>query len=194
MAKRLYLVPIIQVVRPPMGLARVPKYIHDAGVAWAAMDFGLEPTMLVCTDLSSSQHNQLANQSDVTAIPADLDSQIGSGALSTVIIKLEAMNLLADWITATHTYRFVLQMVTGAIRVSQRVHGLLHTSGRLFHPGITLDTQYNGLTVAIQNALIVAADQFGIDHSALTNTSTMRAILKTFGQQLPPISLLGVEI
>ena len=180
-------------MRMPTGMTRVPKYVHSVGVNWAMMDFGLEPTAIVCADVTAGQHTQLAGQADVTAIPADLDSQIG-GALATVAAELEALNLPSDWVNATHTYRFVLQMVTGVIRVAQRVHGIRGTNGRLFPAGKTLDTQYNQLAPGIQSALVQAAAGMGIDHSSLTNTSTLRAILRTFGNQLPPISLLGVEI
>ena len=193
MTKRLYLVPMIQVVRPPTGLTRVPKYAHNSGVSWAIMDFGLEPTAILCADVSAAQHTQLSTQSDVTAIPIDLDSQLGA-QLATVESALEAINLPADWIQATHTYRLVLRMVTGVVRVAQRVHGIRGTVGRLFPAGVTLNTQYNQLAPGIQSALVQAAAGMGIDHSSLTNTSTLRAILRTFGNQLPPISLLGVEI
>lgn len=198
MAKRLYIVPKVQ------GAGRAansfgPKYIWALGYEWAGMDYGLEAWYLVCADLPPSVHDLLVLNPDVTALPEDIDQEIGQPALTTVQAKLEAANLPADWVTASHTYRFVLRMVTGAIRLAQRCHGNVRRTGggaggRLFPPGITLDTQYNQLAPIIQAALIEAADQFQIDRTGLTGASTMREILRTFGQQVPQAQILGIWI
>jgi hypothetical protein len=160
------------------------------------MDFGIEPSMLVVIDLSTAEHALLAGQADVTALPADVDQQIGTqGRLDTIVAELEALNLPGNWVNVNHTYRFVLRMVTGAFRVAQRVLGILgRTEGKIFGGGRTLETQYNQLPLNLRNALVQAADEMGIDYSHLTATSTLRVILRTFGQQLPTIDIGGLQV
>jgi hypothetical protein len=177
----------------PFPVVRVPKYLHDAGVPWAIMDFGLEPTAIAVADVTNQQHKQLAAQSDVIAVPSDLTAQVGN-ALAATRDALEAINLPSEWVTAGHTWVNVLRMVTGAIQVAQRVHGILRVGGRLFPSGVTLDTRYADLSPGVRDALLQTAHEFGIDYSMLGPNSTLRAILRQFGTQLPPVSLLGVML
>lgn len=191
---RLYIIPTIQVVKPPFSTAgRWPKYIHDQGVQWVMMDFGFQPTALVCVDVNDTQHTALSGQSDVITIPTNLDNTIG-GALTQVQDALETLKFPSEWVTSGHTYREVLRMVTGALRVAQRVHGILGTNGNLFPSGVTLNTEYQDLNSGVKSALVQVAQEKNIDYSSLSPTSTLRAILRTFGTQLPSITMLGVTI
>jgi hypothetical protein len=65
----------------------------------------------VAANVTTQQHNTIAAQADVIAIPADVNAEIGAAALSNVQTRLEQLRIPADWVTAGHTYRQVLKRV-----------------------------------------------------------------------------------
>lgn len=186
--KRFYIVPKVGDGLTPDTAAR-PKYVADSGVSWAAMDYGLEDTFLVGCEVSSEQHTQLASQLDVIAIPADLDSQIGLTALTTVQNKLEGLHVPADWVTTSHAYRFVVGVVGRLFLYMQRFNG--REMRKFFEVGITLDTRVNQLTQAQRTAMLNAAIDLGLSTAPVTNSMTLRQALKILIDQLPQFTLFG---
>jgi hypothetical protein len=172
-----------------------PKYIADLGVVYSAMDYGLEDTYLVGAHVTAAQHQGLAANLDVIAIPLNLDNQIGLTALSTVQTKLEGLRVPAGWVNENHTYRDVVRIVGKIFLMMQRFHGLHHRT--FFESGITLGTRMNQLTngqeTAIRNAINSLAQSFNvvIDLSGVTQTTTVRQLFKIVADQLPSFTLEG---
>lgn len=196
MALRFYLVPKTIVTRPPGSTA--PKYVGDQAfwiglglpliTNWAAMDYGLENTMLVGAQVSAAQQTTVAGQSDVTVIPANLDSAIG-GALSAVQAALEALHIPAGWVTSGHTYRQVIGKVGRLFQILQRFTGRERRT--FFESGVTLDTAISALTTAQRTALLATAQSLALDTSAITGATLMRQALKLVLDQLPAFTLMG---
>lgn len=182
MAIRFYILPIETIDN-----GRGPKYLKwrlaPAGlnVRWAAMDFGLEPVMLVWADVTGGQHTALSANADVISIPANIDNNITAGALNNVKAALEGLNIPAGWVTTGHTYRQVLRIVAGLFQFAQRFHGL--HGERLFGGGFTMETQFQDLPQAVRTKLIAAAESHDYDTSALSGASTVRQILKFLADQ-----------
>lgn len=166
-----------------------PKYIADAGISHASMDYGLEDTHLVGAEVTDAQHTLLAAQLDVIAIPADLDSLIGLSALPVVQQALEGLYVPADWVTTSHSYRDVVRLVGKLFQYMQRFQG--REMRKFFEGGITLDTRVNQLTQAQRTAMLDAATDLGLDTSGVTMTMTLRMALKLVVDQLPSFNLFG---
>lgn len=149
------------------------------------MDMGDEPVCIVVADVGSD-HAAFAAETDVLALPSDLDQQVGA-QLATVQNALESRNIPAGWVQGTHTYRQVIRVVAQAFQFMQRLQVV--RPGRLFTGGATLDTRFNQLPVAVRNALVAAATDLGYDTSTLSGTSTLRNILKTMADQWRQIEL-----
>ena len=182
MAIQFYLLPIEQV-----NFARGPKYLKwrfsptGLDVRWSAMDFGLEPVMLVWADVTNPQHTALSANTDVVSLPANIDNAISAGALNSVKAALEGLNIPAGWVTTGHTYRQVLRIVAGLFQFAQRFHGL--HGERLFGGSFTMETQFRDLPQAVRTKLTQAAESHDYDTSALSGTSTVRQILKFLADQ-----------
>lgn len=195
MAQRFYLVPKVGDGLTPFSAFR-PKYTDpdDLGAGWnlagrwQALDYGSEASFLMAADVTGAEHTSLSAQTDVLAVPPALDNNVSAIALATVRSKLEAANLPGSWVTTSHTYRQVLRTVRRAITLVQRYRGL---HGLPLFDGVTLATQWNQLTQAQKDRFRAAADDLGLDYSAVTNDMTLRQILKLVADQLPDITLGG---
>lgn len=173
-----------------------PPALMSATIPYALQPFGAEPTALLAADVDAAQHTTLAGLADVTVIPQNLDSQLGAN-LATVQAQLEALNIPANAVTATNTYRQVLRGVIAIFSVSQRFYSIRGTSpagSRLFPPGITFATTLGDLSVDVRSDLQTAATQLGYDYSGLTLTSTLRQVLNKLASQPAPFTLLEVTV
>jgi len=160
---------------------RRPAYVADTGAAWAGMDYGAEPIMLVRANVSSAQHAAIAANADVIAVPADLDAAIG-GTLATAQARLEAVQIPADWMTAGMTWRQALRGVAAVFQLGQRLNGL-GLAARLFGGGITLSTTFGELSANVRTRLAAMADSFGFDRSAVAAGTTLRQALRGLAVQ-----------
>lgn len=162
-------------------------------VGWQAMNYGLEDVFLLkVPGLTAEQRAALQSQPDAMVVPQNLDSQVSSLALTGLKSKLESVNLPAHWITADMTYRQVVRGFRRAITFMQRWRGLFGV--RLFGGGVTLDTRLNQLTAQQRQRLSAVADDLGLDRTQVTNTMTIRQVLKLLADQLPDIELGGETI
>lgn len=188
MAIRFYLVPVIGDGLKPT-TARRPKYISDGGIAGAyqAMDYGDDPVMLVAAEVTAGEHTSIASNADVVSAPADLEATIGAN-LATVQAALESKSIPADWVSSGMTYRTVLRWVARLFLLCARLQGL--RAGRLFTAGITLSSTVGDLSVSVRQKLNDGAQSLGLDTSGITLATTIRAALKTLGNQITiPITL-----
>lgn len=166
-----------------------PKYIADLGVPYAAMDYGLEDTMLVGANLTSLQETTLAANIDVIAIPANLDNAIGLAGLTPVQSALESLHVPAGWVTVDHTYRQVVSAVGKIFQFMQRYHALFGT--KFFLNGVTLDSRINQLTTLQQNALNTTAQSLGLATASITGPTLIRAAFKSLADQMAGFTLAG---
>ena len=196
MAVRIYIVP-----RVGSGTATDlwrPKYIVD-GIGTnllsgpsAHVGYGLEPVYLVAADVTNAEHTALAANSDVTAVPANLDATLGAN-LATVQAKLEAFGIPSGWVTGAMTYRTVVKWVIRLFFISQRLNGMSNVG--LLPQGVTLDSTISDLTQTQRDKLSAAAESLGADTSGVTGATTIRAALKALADQLPsPAQILGLPL
>ena len=179
MANRFYIVPRI-------GTGIVddefkPKYFSAlTGVSWSAMPFGKEPFHLVVSNLTPAQHTTLVENSDVVAIPENIEAQVGTNRVA-VVNALEVFNIPAGWVTTAMTYRFILKIVCAIFQFAQRLHG--HANLRIYESGITMSTQFRNLPENMRTSLLGAAQSMNFDTSSLSGTFTIRQILKAMADQ-----------
>lgn len=187
MTTRFYILPIEVVDRGGGNSARGPKYFpwrFDPDppalvtAQYGLMDYGLMPTALVAADVTTVQHNLLNAQSDVITVPANIDNAIGGGAISTVRSRLEALHIPGNTVQAADTYRNALRVVAGVFQFAQRFHGLYNRS--IFDEFTGLNTTWSELSTEFQNELLATAESMAINTSGLTDSTTMRQILKRF--------------
>ena len=194
MAIRIYIIPMELVARP-IGTVRQPKYIPLLNYTFGAIDYGSED-VAICgvVDISTADHNALALNPDVMALPANLDNTMGAGAVTAAKSFLEGLNIPANWINTTRTFRDAIRVIAGLFQFNQRWRGLTQTSP--FKSGLNLTTQYNQLSDENKTTLKAVFDEFGIDRTSLTATSTLREGLYLFGSQHinKPLILAGVSI
>lgn len=170
-----------------------PKYIAAmVGVAWIAMKFGHEPFRLVYCDLSTFDHNTLVLNADVVSLPADLDQIVPPGSVNNIQSKLEACSIPSGWVTSSMTYRQVLRKTCQIAQFYQRLRGL--GLARLLSGSISLNTQFQSLPAGARQKLRDAADSFQFDRTGMTNTTTIRTILKAMADQWSGPIYCGVEI
>ena len=183
MAFRLYLVPIVGTGTKDD--PRRPKYFAGAPVVgdWSGMDYGFEPVMVVGADLSPSEDNYVVGQGDVTALPFDLAPTLTSGQVTAVHNVLETLNLPAGWVTTSLSWLAIVRTVLGMFSFLQRF-GQLYAAQNgvpppsIFAGGVTLNTTFGSLPLAVRTALLATADSFGIPTTGLTGSTTIRVILK----------------
>lgn len=189
MAMRFYLMPITGA--GVKGDPRRPKYTRTdlAGFDIDVMDAGNETPCLCAADVPDATHAILVAYADVTAVPADIDQQIG-GSLTAVQAALESFHVPAGWITATLTYRSVLRTVMALFQFWQRYQALGGASP--FGTGVTLATTFGSLPAAARTALISTAQSLGYATDSLSAGSTLRQCLKAMADQWRAVDTINL--
>ena len=179
MATRVYLTPVIGTgaLHDP----RRAKYFYGVIAQFTAMDYGLEPTMLVVAEVSAAENTSISGNVDVTTVPANLDALLNGAGVTGAKNALEALNIPAGWVDTSLSWRNVLRVTAQMFQFAQRLSNTGAT--QLFPSGVTLSTQFSALPAAYQQALLDSANSFGWNTSSLSGTSTMRVILKTLADQ-----------
>lgn len=188
MAIRIYIMPI-ESATVGGGVYRGPKYFRSRNrlapdaelqsVSYGAMPFGHEPSCMVAADVTDEQHTILSGKVDVLSIPANLDNNLTAGAVTAAQDFLETVKIPANWITTDYTYRQVLRMVGGMCQYMQAVKG---RTTRWLNT-VSLNDTFASLPANVRTAMQEAAVQLNMDTSSLTGQSTVRQILRTFGEQ-----------
>jgi hypothetical protein len=161
------------------------------GLEGRNMRYGDELVGLVALDVTPAQHTILTGPADVTAIPLNLDNQLGAN-VATVQTNLETLKIPAENLQASFTFRQVVRAVAFIFEVVQILRG--KGLGLLFGPGVTLATTLGALPQAVRDGLQEAAISKGVDYSGLTGASTLRQALRTVANNAVPFTFLGVEI
>jgi len=181
MTLRFYIVPKVS-SGSGFNLINAPAYIVEAGgQIIRAIDYGLDPFVLVLTDVTSTQNAVIAANTDVIVVPVNIDSNVSAAALTPTRNALETMGIPADWVTTAFTYRQILKIIGGLFYFAQRYYGLFEL--RLFRGGVTLNTTFSSLPLLERQRLIDCANSFNYDISSLSGASTIRQILRALAVQ-----------
>jgi len=187
MTTRLYLIPITHLTDP---IYNVPKYLPHRynpslagleGVRWAWETYLLEDTGLIVADVDNTQHTLLSAQADVLAVPP-LDNTISSAAVRNQVRNaLEAVNVPGLWIVTGMSYRSVIRVVLGMWQFHNRLAAIIQH--KIFDGTIDLEMTVANIPLATRDQLQIAADELGLDYSAVTGSTTVRQLLKVMGDQ-----------
>jgi hypothetical protein len=167
-----FVIPLItEVVRGES--KRWEKYVPALGVDRSVCDIG--DTGIVCAVTTPAQDAAIAANADVIQIPP-LDNTV---AVTATRNALEGLDIPGDWIQAGMTYRQVLRVIIGMAQFIQLSESL---GAKVVLKG-NLDLTMAQIPIAQRNALSAAADQLGIDRSAVTGSTTVRQALHLLGSQ-----------
>jgi hypothetical protein len=181
MTIRYYILPIVVYngVRGPAyfsGWPMGPDKHPGINCQWSMKDYGSINEAVLCADILAADHTALIVNTDVLAIPINIDSTLTVSARNAARTFLETYNVPAGWVNTGMTYRSVLRTVTGFFLFFQRVTAVLGRDINL--PAGWLDIQIQNVAADIRAALQQAATEAGYDYSAVQPTTTMRIILK----------------
>ena len=190
MAFRLYLVPIIGTGTNTD--PRKPKYFMSGTLTtpstWTGIDYGIEPWMVVGSDLSVVDDAAIVAQPDAFGLPFDLTPNLTAGQVTTVQNKLEAINLPADWVNTTLTWQQVVRIVLGVMGFIQRLMSFT-SNGSLFAGAVTLATTISQLPASMRTNLTQCATGMNLDISSISGSTTLRQALFILGNQLSTRSI-----
>lgn len=191
MSIRLYVLPVE--VNTAMN-SRGPKYLawsrdpdpsdNIGETAWSMLNYGLYPWALAAVEATDPVHAALAAKTDVRQIPANLDSQVGAAARDDARAFLEAAAMPGQWIQNGTTWREVVRTVAGFILFAKRYDSIRQQSA----PGApplgsqiagNLNVQWGNIPQATRDAVLEAGQSLGYDMGFISDTSLVRAILKT---------------
>lgn len=187
MTIRLYVVPVVHLTSP---VYEVPKYLPHRfnpplagleGVPWAWVTYLLEDVGIIVADVTVAQDALLVGQADVLGVPP-LDNTIPNAtARNKVRNVLEAANVPGTWVNTGMTYRSVLRVVLGLFQFHNRAVARL--ARRVWDGSISLSTTISQLPQSVVDHLRGAADDLGLDYSAVTGATTLRQLMLGIGQQ-----------
>jgi hypothetical protein len=169
------------------GDAYRPKYFD--GMDKSAMDFGMEPVLLVGARPTAVQEASLAAHLDVIVIPLPLDSLISPLVRPTVQARLESLNLPGNALTETSTYRDLVRLIARMCFVAQRYHGLFLETP--FANGVTLETKLNQMGAEQRQRLFTAMDSLNVQSASVTTAMALREAFAIWLAQIPPIAMEG---
>ena len=177
---RFYLVPIEYGANGEVG----PKYFNwrfdpdPPGIANYSMfrPYGLIEWGIVSAEVTQTEHDALALNSDVFAPPENIDNNVGAGAMDQVKTALETMYIPTDWVDTSYTYRQLLRMVAGLFMFAN-AHRAMHGE-ELITAQSQLDLAWSDIPLDKRQRIIATADSRGYDYSEVQPTWLVRRILK----------------
>lgn len=178
----------------------MPKYhdTHLAGVGWSMMRYGPERWAIIRVDSDQAVLDLLAAESDVLAVPQDIDSSPGAAAVTVIQAKYDAVNLPSGWINTSRTYRQMLRVTAGCFMLLQRYGGIIgdHSVPVFSDGGVKLSKKLSSLPVDVRTNIETAANQLGLDTSFLIGDDTLGDMFRSFGVQWvdTPIAICGEEV
>lgn len=146
--------------------------------SWAMMDYGfINIALLWAVDITPADDAFLKAQTDVYAFPANLDAQITDKARMDVFF--EPINVPTDWLTPSSTYRQFLRSMAGLMQFNQR-YGAISTGQSLLGNGITLNSNWNGLSAQQKSWFNQTVASFGYTYTVSGNPK-LRTLSKQAG-------------
>lgn len=165
-------------------------YVRELGMWFADLSYGNAPAFFVCSFALDSQHEALASNLDVIALPVmtytDLNNavtpvKVSPTALTTIDLKLEGLKIPVKWVTADTTWHEVAEMSAGVFFFAQRFEGLQGNSGTTFYDSdITLDSTADSLTANQRNQMNAVPASLGFNMVTFQGSMTVREYLQAF--------------
>lgn len=183
MAVELYLIPVVH-----PGGNNAPKYLPTRfdpsnvepgleNVKWAWTTYLGEDAGLLIADVTPAQDSQLAGYSDVLKVPP-LDNTINNNnQRDAVRDALEGSFIPGTWVNVGMTYREVIRKVLHIFEYHARSVAI--NQGPLFRGDtVNLDLTVSQIPQQKRDALQQTAEEFELDYSWVTGTTTLRELLK----------------
>ena len=193
---RIYIVPM-EVVVGPIGNVRRAKYLYAYPYRFGCLDYGSEDICLAAvTGITQVDHDALALNTDVIALPEILDNFMTAGQTTAARNFYDTLNIPSGWINTSRTVREVVKITAGLFQFNQRWRGL--SAGRQSSPfkeGMNLNTQYRNMSELNKGRVVVTMDSMQVDTSTLTGTSTIRDAMQLFAIEisLRPLVIGGIS-
>lgn len=194
MTIRVYLMPRIGSGAQPTRTSndsKRPKYLSLVAGNCTCFRYGPEPVCLFIADTTDAEHTALLANSDVRAMPDNLDTAVTNAARTAISNALESLNVPAQWIANGQTFRLVLRRLVGVFELLNNVEG----RGLRFLSA-SLDSQISALPLAVRQGLQDAASVLQVNITGITNTTTLRVALATIGAQFDsiPVTACGTTL
>ena len=177
------------------------KYQRDGAVTRAGcLRFSRTDHAIVMIEAPQAYLDTVANDPEcrLLATPATIDNALTQGQVNAVKSFLEANGIPGHWLAAGETRRQALRGIAGMFLFAQRLEGRFGTGllAKAAQRGINLDSTWAEFPQALKDELLDVRDSFGWTNLSVTNTSTMREILKVCGDQFQgtPMFIAGVQI
>lgn len=177
--------------------ASIAKYASTftaAGFSVSMIRFGDNPHGLVYSPCDAATDAAVTANVDTKRLPDNLDSNPNAAAVTAIQTFLENNNIPAGWVTTAMTWRTIVRDVVSMFLFVQRYQGIGGPS--VFSGGVTLNSTFASLPLAVRTALQQAAAAQNFDTSSLSAASTLRQILRAMGLQwgAQPILIGGLSI
>jgi hypothetical protein len=169
--------------------SREPKYRSEFGsFLWQGpIDYGSMDACIIALDADATTHATLTAHSDVLTVPANLDGTPSAAAVTTTRTALDALQIPSAWVNTSRTWRTIVRVVIGMFILNQRFwvqRG--NTIGNGQHSifgGLSLDATVSQIPAGARADLDIVCASLALDTSAITGSTTIRAMLQNFGLQ-----------
>ncbi len=129
---------------------------------------------------------------------AALDQPLTVGQANSIVARLEANDVPAQWINPGDTGRELIRGIVGMFLFSQRLEGRegQGLTARANEHGVGLDTEWQDLPPSLQAELQGARDSFGLRGSFGVQGVAFRDLLRAAGNEFTgkPIFIGGTEV
>jgi hypothetical protein len=151
-----------------------PKYFaHES--TWSAVDYGDDPIMLVCSDLSEVDHALLISQPDVISLP-NLDDRFTTPRFNALLNWCENNGIPSDKFNANMTCAEILRTMIRIWKFHQRMKGI-GVDG-LFRNGRNQERLIGSLSAKLREDIQAAIVSFNWDSNYLNDNLSIRDVLK----------------
>ena len=186
-----YLAPWQTVVTPhgPVQASRVLTYARPQTSTIKAN--GVKAFCLTGIDTDAVTHAAIAGDPAIFALPfspTELEQRWDSILLArrtALGTALDNRRLPTDWITNSTTLREVLKQIIRALLACQRLGA--------FYPETSLDTRWNQISKAMQDAIIAELVRGGVAVADIAQTTLMRDIVRRFALYTEVVKWLDVD-
>lgn len=184
MTRRIYIAPIVSetIGSRIRNYSKVYVYTGFGGASKPSVMPNPVKTWCITTcDVDDTLHADIVADTDIFYIPAhrldDTWADFTPAQRTAIANKLEAVRIPMDWITTSTTVRDLLRM---SVRTFHLV-SMLKTD----YPEVGLDTTFGDLNAAWRNRILTWADNNGVSTAGLTNTTTIRVLLRALVVRYP---------
>ena len=173
--------PLVVTTGPGGKDIRTVIYLGAMGVTYSLVTYGGQNFCLAGADVDDTQDTELISHADVSRIPDDLAQKVSVQAVQD---ELEAVQIPANWVSASNSYRELLRIITGMFNFLQRFRTISGITTPLIDgTTVTLSTRFNQLPQAVRTALVATATDMGFSTTGLSGNNTLRTMLKLMADQ-----------